>query len=623
MFNSLFRISEEKVVPELELYLAKPDKTTIGNLSSSKDRVGTFSFGRYNEIKFTIPKHIYRKHEKVENKHYFLVKERYLIRAEYGEFSEWMIITGINQSKGRGTGKEVTAKSLQYEMHDKRIYEYKVESYTPRKTMLDTLGNTNWKLGHIDMEFDALYRAFDETNTSALQMLYNIAETFEGVLQFDTFKREVSLYKQENTEIDKGFTASYGKYLKEVSQTSDGESMVTRLHVYGQDNLSINTVNPTGVSYLDDFSYFMLGYKEDDNGNVISSADYMSDSLCGAIVRYNKLLTEKDGIFRDHLKELEERQVEEAIIRDEMSDLVNEILKIEDQLDINKAMEYNVDDLNIQKAEKQAEIDEKQSEIDAKVAEKEAVESSIKSLREEFSQENNFTEAQVKEMQFYIVEDEWVDRNYIDARDLYEAGRDVLKKSRQPKRDLEFSLIQFLEVVESYRDWDKIGLGYVVRMDYEPQDIEIRALVTEMSIGFDSRTLDISLSNVDYKSDKKAFAELLYGTAISTSQRVDAYDFRWNENTNKVTEINEILQNAWDAANRRIIAGVDETVDISRRGIRITSPLFPEEVIIMQSGVIALSKDAGLTWSTAITPHGMVRDKVAKVIIRKRGNADE
>src|SRR5690606_36510240 len=98
-------------------------------------------------------------------------------------------------------------------------------------------------------------------------------------------------------------TCSYGKYLKTVEQDSDAEAMTTRLYVFGKDNLSINEVNPTGVSYIEDFSYFMQGYKTDENGNVISSSPYMSDSLCQAILDYNEKLTNYEGVFKTLLDE--------------------------------------------------------------------------------------------------------------------------------------------------------------------------------------------------------------------------------------------------------------------------------------------------------------------------------
>lgn len=611
-----FEIDEDKKTPSLNLSLAKPNLDIIGNLVEVGDRDGKFSFGQFNEITFTIPKFIVRKHKKVLNKNYINMRERYLVKADYGHLlSEWMIVTNISKVKDEIPKKKVTIKSRQIELNDKRLRNYEAESYRPFQVMGDALRYTNWRVGHIDGKLEAIYRSFDETDITVLNMLYKIAETYKGILEFDTINQIINLRDSENIEVDLGLTATYGKYIKSVQQDSDPFAMVTRLSVYGKDDISINSINPTGASYLEDFSYFMEGYETDAKGNVVSSSPYMSDSLCQAIIDYSELVNSKEGVFKKYLDDRQpiyDKWIERA---SELYALEIDLAIIEDKLDIAKAMESDKKSLERDKTDKIIEINNKQKQVDDLDEELTLIELDIEYLREELDLENNFTSQQIAERNYYIIDGEWSDRNYFDVDDLYEQGAKILKKRREPEMTLDFSLIQFLDVVEAQRDWNRIGLGYVMRVDYTPLDIEFKALITEFNIGFDSQDLKITVSNVDYKSDRKKFLELLYGTAVSTSQKFDMESIKWDESSGKTTEMEKILEGAWDAASRRILAGVNESVTFDGRGLRIVNPDFPNEMLIGQAGVLALSKNGGQDWQTAISPDGIVAERLLGRII--------
>src|SRR5690606_4556445 len=70
-----------------------------------------------------------------------------------------------------------------------------------------------------------------------------------------------------------------------------------------------------------------------------------------------------------------------------------------------------------------------------------------------------------------------------------------------------------------------------------------------------------------------------------------------------------------DANKRKITAGVNNSIEIGKRGIIVRSPQFPNEVIIIQSGIIALSKDNGNNWQTALTPDGIIAERLMGTII--------
>jgi hypothetical protein len=76
-----------------------------------------------------------------------------------------------------------------------------------------------------------------------------------------------------------------------------------------------------------------------------------------------------------------------------------------------------------------------------------------------------------------------------------------------------------------------------------------------------------------------------------------------------------LLTDEWDANKQKITAGVNNSIEVGNRGIIITNPDFPDEMVIMQSGIMALSKDGGETWKTAIKPDGIVAERLIGKII--------
>ncbi|UOQ47764.1 phage tail protein [Gracilibacillus caseinilyticus] len=606
-----FTIDSNKPIPELELSLHRPDGTQIENLTDAYDRTGTFKFGDFKELEITIPKYVHRKHQKVKYKPFELARDKYLVKATYGNmFSEYLIVTKIKKSKSAMPVKQLSLKSRQYELNNKIIRTVESGSRTVDELINIAVTSTNWTLDHVDTEFLNQKRSFDETKITSLNLLYKIAESFGGVLSFDTFNRTVSIYTPENMQYDYGLSASYGKYIKSLEDQTDAESVITRLYVYGKDGLSISDVQPTGNEYIEDFSHYLKGYEVDNNGNVISSSPYMSDGLCQAIIDYNNLIQSKQAEYDSLIEERQPFMEQLNPLLDDMEELQEEYEKILDDIDTAKANEEDTNELINNLNNKQSEIDDKQVEIYAIEEEMSDIQDAIETIHNELSEENNFTSEQLKEKEIFVVEDVWEDNRYTVVEELYNAAVKKLNANKEPQRELKFSLIQFLKVIDAQNDWDRIGLGYVFRADYEPLDVEFKSIISEMKIGFDSNSLDLTVSNVVYSDSKEKFAELIYNNAVSTSNKLNKNESKWNESSEKTTELDKMMQENIELTNKKIVAGADQSVTVDRRGIKIRNPKNEEEVIILQSGVIALSEDGSETWGTALDAKGIRAEKI-------------
>ena len=126
------------------------------------------------------------------------------------------------------------------------------------------------------------------SSANVLQCIFDIAEKFNAAVNFDTIAQKISFHYAKNIGKNKGLRLKEGKFLESFNLSIDPENMVTRLKVYGQDGLDFRRLSPTGSNFIEDYSFFMFPFECDSSYNVIQSSNYMSDSLCIALVKYKK-----------------------------------------------------------------------------------------------------------------------------------------------------------------------------------------------------------------------------------------------------------------------------------------------------------------------------------------------
>jgi phage minor structural protein len=287
-----------KKVQQIDLFLAKPDtnRTIIAKITHAYNKNNKLILSKINELNFTVPYQIDMNHVLIRTPYIDNIKEKYLVKALIGTSNEWYIITKITKVMSSDKDElQVQCMSLGYELKYKLLRNYKVTSYNCTQVLNEILTDTSWTVGYIDPDLDLLYRSFDVSSKSKLDMVLQVAETFNNAIAtYDTELRKVNMYKPESIGQDKGFRIMYGQYLQGLNNESNLDEICTRLKPSGKDGLTIQLANPTGSVEIDDFSYFLQPFQRDSNRNVLKSSDYLSDSLSHAILDYNaKLLTKQ------------------------------------------------------------------------------------------------------------------------------------------------------------------------------------------------------------------------------------------------------------------------------------------------------------------------------------------
>lgn len=215
------------------------------------------------ELSFNIP-------IKNQKFHYLINENLILFDGEY-----YRIKTPVIKHSDSGMIATYTCKHLSESLQSDVI---NLEESTP-KTATDlmkyalcyddmdrpTLG---WSVGKVSV--GSAYRGLEKTESSPFSVLVTIAEKFDGVLIFHSQTRTVDLVPAYTDSQHSVFDLSVNKNLQNVEITYDTSDMVTKLYCFGAEDkqqleLTIMSVNPTGLAYITNYDYFLnLGYSQTD-----------------------------------------------------------------------------------------------------------------------------------------------------------------------------------------------------------------------------------------------------------------------------------------------------------------------------------------------------------------------
>ncbi|UGO50797.1 prophage tail protein [Bacillus phage vB_BanS_Sophrita] len=608
-------IDYNKRIQEAKFHLAKPNRRIISPIN---DRLGgemNIKLGNINELTFSIPHFI---EDNVPNPNVELIKEHMLIQVTMGSYKEWYVVSNIEEDGDTSDVFNVTAFSLGYELKRKRVTGFTEDAVNARELLELLLESSIWQIGTIDAMFEAMFRSFDVSEDSnVLDCIIQAGETFGALIVWDTINRRISFKDMSKDGVFKGMTVNYGRFLRSIKRTRTTDEMVTRLYVYGNEELSIASVNPTGQLYIEDFSYFMYPFERDANKNVIKESFFMSNELCHALLNHKAVIESKSPLVRQTTDEFNAKEAELRHEQGKYDTLESEYKRIEELLDMAKATE-NEGLIAQRKSELEAKrvlmVDQAGVTAQKKV-ELDYIFSVIQTLRDEINSESGFTPETLEELNLFIIESTWRDDRYVDAKELYDDGIKKFEEIRQPKVVIEVTIDNLLDVIEEQYYWDKMNLGDLIQVKYPQMDIIYMAKIIEISYNFTDREASITIANTkDLLSDTEKLVQLLYNNS-SASSLVQNNKYKWDK-VNKIEDVvSNIVTSEWDATKQKIIAGVNNSIEIGNRGMIVTSPDNPDEVVIIQSGVIALSQDKGETWKTAIKPDGIVAQRLIGEII--------
>ena len=624
------------------LYLSKPDRTTIARLSEARQETEIFNGGQLNELSFVLPLKYQTLEENKKNLHAEMIRERMIIKLKEKETNQerFYVITGFNFDMDALT-VTVSCKSSGYTLSDIPIKGFStVENDHPDgldmsswtlseivRATIDRDEDTPWRLGNVDVEFDLKRREFT-FDGSLGELVVSAAEKFGAVPDYDDDNYLVHFHDPENMGRNRGLKISERNYMKSLSKDTNADSMVTQLALYGKDGLTIHDVSPTGSPYIEDFSHFLYPYEEDEQGNIITSSYFMSDSLAQAMVAYNRKILSLTPTFETMLTQLNALMDEVAVQENLLADLDIELTQVQERIDIHLALnngepnpQFETDKTRIlgEKNDVNSTINSLKSDISALAGANyyefnfvpaNETGGQIGLLKEQMLVRNNFTPAQIAERSHFIIRKEWTNDSITEAKDLLEEGRKQLQEMIKPNINFSLGLVDFLSMVETPTIHKEVYMWDEIRVEEPWNKKASTARITGITRNYDTKELTFTITNVKDNNDgTNKFLQMLYQSSFAATV-VNENKYKWDKSEENAGQLNALINSNFDAIGKKVTGGVAGLTEFSARGVISRDYEDQNRYLVLQNGILATTKNGGVSWGHAITPDGIVGERI-------------
>ena len=502
------------------------DSYTLILCKMNGQRMGMIPYSSVDSIKrginsvseLTFSVHKYYGEENLRNPLYDELKTERFIELDDDECYVIKNISEVNERL-----KSVTAYSREKKLF-KNMAEFEDITLTLKNPYTDIEGcfsldellydATGWRVGYVSDK--VLYRSnetvidnitgeTETTLTNEEKLRYqesvstnwydyintDIAEQFECYPVFDSYNKVVNLYSDDELGEDPQLMLSYDNYLKEIELSDDTEDIVTKLVLSGNDDLTISEVNPSGETFVEDFSYF------------IESRE-MSDALISALELYY-VMVKKRAIEWNRLRG------EKAKKQSQLTAKKNELLIIYSTIkSLEFAMKQSNDEaFNAKTQERLVGLNDKRVLLEKEINELDdyinnldvSIENINKLCKKKYATNDNgiliFTESLLNELKEFIYQDTYSNDAITDGLTLMRIGKRKVSQSCYPTKTWTISSVNFIErlIDNGFRQhWNgELGLGDMIVLKGD-EFIEVIYLIGYTQ-NFKDKTIELELSN--------------------------------------------------------------------------------------------------------------------------------
>ena len=502
------------------------DSYTLILCKMNGERMGMIPYSSVDSIKrginsvseLTFSVHKYYGEENLRNPLYDELKTERFIELDNDECYVIKNISEVNERL-----KSVTAYSREKKLF-KNTAEFEDITLTLKNPYTDIEGcfsldellydATGWRVGYVSQKvlyksnetvIDNITGETEVTLTNEEKLRYqesvstnwydyintDIAEQFECYPVFDSYNKIVNLYSDDELGEDPQLMLSYDNYLKEIELSDDTEDIVTKLVLSGNDDLTISEVNPSGETFVEDFSYF------------IESRE-MSDALISALELYY-VMVKKRAIEWNRLRgEKAEKQSQLTAKKNELLIIYSTIKSLEFAMKQSNDEAFNaktqerlvgLNDKRVLLEKEINELDENIKLLDA------SIENINKLCKKKYATNDNgiliFTESLLNELKEFIYQDTYSNDAITDGLTLMRIGKRKVSQSCYPTKTWTISSVNFIErlIDNGFRQhWNgELGLGDMIVLKGD-EFIEI-IYVIGYTQNFKDKTIELELSN--------------------------------------------------------------------------------------------------------------------------------
>ena len=502
---------------------------------------------------------------------------------------------------------------------------------SPQDTLLYKLVSkaSSWQIGYVSASLMNKYRTFDMPEDSIYGFLTGEAsEAYEAIIIFDTSQLTVNAYDVSDVVNETDIVFTWDNLMKNIKITETDDPVVTALNVYGSGDFSVRDVNPLGTPTIYKFDYFkddigptlwekvstwqdlvyeqMFSTNPDDYPALLTKKRTLNNS----ILNLNAEKSEAQA-YLDSGKQVQDVQMPYQMTNNSTS-AVNSIYSwisgLEDSavkeivlsasayppLDFSDPPEeissyvsnITVKDLGIAQALCNIKICERcisiiDTSISSANTQIESIDSQIAAINTSLSLATYFTADELLILdkynfgdtysnEYYVTSDEmtYAERQEL-AVELLKQGISTLDKISQPSYSFSLDAVNFLFLKEYSEFTNQVKLGCIVNAEIKDGEW-VSPILLEINFDYNNPS-DLSMTwGNQYKlqSTEWTFAEL-YNQVTKTSGAVSRSfsDLIRPTQSGQLTEMQNFMDSALDAAKNNIIAGDNQSIIIDQHGI--------------------------------------------------------
>jgi hypothetical protein len=525
----LFQIQEKPSVT-----LCNPDLVQIYSLDACYATSIKLKWNAQSEISFSYPKFI---GDIALDAFDYIEGKRIILVENIGYF----IISDVQDDfDGSVPIKTVTALSIDSELVFKKLnlfsgtfkfYDTIITTGSPN--LLGTIISLipNWTIGNIDSSLINMYRTFNVSDTNIYQFLTtDVSVAYNCVFVFDYTNKIISVIPSSQAITPTIIFLSFENLLKNTQYKEITNEISTAFYCYGGNNLTIRDVNPLGTNVIYNFTYY-------------KTTDWMSQSLINAINAWETKVNSYISIYDDYLFYL-------AAYNSQLLDQQSSLVQWQTNLSADQQVRAVriAGGLDTTEIDAQIVADEQQiSYYNLQIGITNAAITNLINVVTfvnndlAFTNTNNFTNAQVLELNNFIFENVYKNDNIIttdtmtyaeiqaQSQQLYNSAIEVLGRAAIPRYQIIIDSVNFLALKEYQPFIDQLELGSQVTID-SGRGYFIDAVLLEYDYSFDDpEQFAIVLSNRKRLDDSSFIFTDLFGQNFSGNSNSSFNSSTWND----------------------------------------------------------------------------------------------
>lgn len=541
----------------------------VGGICDTSDEEIVFNFNAVSELNFRqylIPRTGLDENEYV-NKMFKAVQNRRLI---FIDDIGYFVISSVTTGYENYTYKDVQARSVECEFEQKALpyiengtYRFLTDYSTQTIGLLNMIVSLlpMWRIGNVDADVAERFRTFEDmaTDLNCLGfMMEQMQDAYECIFEFNIIDRIVNVYDQNNYIQSKdSFAPTLGNHVKtnihltrddvinSITINESSEDIYTAITARSSDDkVVISPLNPLKSDTIYDFSYYLSWMSPELAAAVEAWADKYNDSLDdykgynADLYEYN---AEKSGLDAD-LARLNIRydmyaRCRDNIVAERDASFVDEYNSViaatgGETITITQDIDQMLGKISLLQLNTLALIRRTESRIEEVDTEITTCEQNIGAIADDVSFQNNFTPAQLKELNCYIFEGEYIDEyvTFTDIMDndeqfeqmsiLFDRARDKLRKVSSPTKEFSVDVENFI-FSKRFEEWsNQLMTGCIINVEVDAGDIE-ELFLTNFTINYDDKSFSMTFGNRYNKSDPRSLFDSLTGEVSKTANTLE------------------------------------------------------------------------------------------------------